>query len=103
MNATPSPGESRGGAMVTQVTEGTGKEPEHTHPPVTHSHDHWHVSHHHSGGLGDDFEHRAYWHTHAHNHNALTHSHDFSRADEEAHHDKEAHIHDHAAPTESPA
>ena len=42
---------------VRQGTEGEGKEPEHTHPAIEHSHDHWHVSHHHKGGLlGDDFD-----------------------------------------------
>lgn len=87
---------------MTERTEGDGKAGTHTHPAVEHSHDHWHVSHHHTGGLGDDFEHRAWWHTHAHNHNAITHSHDYSQQDEEQHHAKEAHIHDHADPTESP-
>jgi hypothetical protein len=88
---------------VRQRYEGDGKEPEHTHPATEHGHDHWHVSHHHKGGLGDDFEHRASWHTHIHNHAPLTHSHDYSREDEERDHTKEAHIHDHTAPTESPA
>ena len=88
---------------VRQRTEGEGKEPEHTHPATAHSHDPWHVSHHHTGGLGDDYEHRSSWHTHAHNHAPLTHSHDYSREDEERDHAKEAHVHDHTAPTESPA
>jgi hypothetical protein len=89
--------------MVRQSTEGTGKEPEHTHPAVTHSHDHYHVSHHHTGGPGEEWEHRTYWHTHEHNHSPLTHSHDYSRGEEEQHHAKEAHIHDHADPSHSPA
>ena len=88
---------------VRQWTEGEGREPEHTHPATEHGHDHWHVSHHHTGGLGDDFEHRASWHTHVHNHAPLTHSHDYSRENEERDHAKEAHIHDHTSPTESPA
>ena len=29
-----------------------------------HTHDHDHVTHHHKGGVLDEFEHRAYWHTH---------------------------------------
>jgi hypothetical protein len=33
----------------------------------------------------------------------LTHSHEFNKEDEEREHGKEAHIHDHAAPAESPA
>ena len=49
------------------------------------------------------FETPSYWHTHEHNHNLLTHSHDYGRQDEEGHHAQEAHIHDHAAPAESPA
>ena len=72
---------------------GEGQAPPHTHPAVTRTHDHYHVSHHHRGGPLVEFEHRASWHTHAHNRSALTHSHDYSREDEE---------HDHAAPTESP-
>ena len=87
--------------MVTQRTEGEGREPEHTHPPVEHTHDHWHVSHHVTSD--GQVEHRVSWHTHAHNHSELTHSHDYRRQEEEEHHAREAHIHDHAAPTESPA
>ena len=86
-----------------QRTDGQGNEPEHTHPARTHTHDHYHVSHHHKGGLLGEWDHRTYWHTHDHNHNALTHSHDYNQADEEMQHGKEAHVHDHAAPAESPA
>jgi hypothetical protein len=50
-----------------------------------------------------EWEHRTYWHTHDHNHSVMTHSHDYQRTDEETGHDKEAHVHDHAAPAESPA
>jgi hypothetical protein len=38
-----------------------------------------------------------------HTHPATEHSHDYRREDEERDHAKEAHIHDHTAPTESPA
>jgi len=86
-----------------QHTEGTGVQPEHTHNAEVHSHDHYHVSHHHTGELVPEFEHRTYWHTHDHNHNPLTHGHNYSREDEAVYHGKEAHIHDHAAPAESPA
>ncbi len=89
--------------MTAQRTEGRGDQPEHTHPAEQHSHDHYHVSHHHKGGLLGEWDHRTYWHTHMHNHNELTHSHDFSEADEEAQHGKESHVHDHAAPASSPA
>lgn len=81
-----------------QFTEGEGRAPEHTHPAVTHEHDHWHITHHVSDN--GQVEHRVYWHTHPHNHNELTHSHDYSVQQEEEHHAREAHIHDHAAPTE---
>jgi hypothetical protein len=81
-----------------QYTQGEGREPEHTHPAVTHEHDHWHVTHHVSDS--GDVEHRVYWHTHVHNHNAITHSHDYSQESEEQDHAKLAHIHDHAAPAE---
>jgi hypothetical protein len=57
--------------MTTQRTEGAGKQPEHTHPAATHTHDHYHVSHHHKGGVLTEWEHRTYWHTHEHNHNAV--------------------------------
>ena len=89
--------------MTVQKTEGDGKTPTHTHPAVTHTHDHWHVSHHHDGGDDGKFEHRAYWHTHEHNHTELTHSHDYGTEGEVEHHDREAHIHDHSQPAESPA
>lgn len=88
---------------VQQRTEGQGTEPTHTHEPLTHVHDHYHVSHHHKSGMLGEWDHRTYWHTHDHNHSLMTHSHDYKRDDEEEGHDKEAHIHDHAAPTESPA
>ncbi|MCL6567641.1 MAG: SDR family oxidoreductase, partial [Meiothermus silvanus] len=91
---------------IEQTVEGEGREHTHTHPAIVHSHDHYHVSHHHRSGLGGalgEFEHRTYWHTHDHNHTELTHSHDYDHTDEDEHHGKEAHIHDHAAPTHSPA
>ena len=86
---------------VLQRTEGRGDQPEHTHADAVHTHDHWHVSHHHGGLLGE-FSHRSYWHTHTHNHSAMTHGHDYDVKDEEREHDKEAHIHDHTAPATSP-
>jgi hypothetical protein len=88
---------------VEQYTEGQGKAPEHVHPAGRHTHDHYHVSHHHKGGMLGEWEHRTYWHTHEHNHSELRHSHDYDQADEEREHAKEAHIHDHSAPAQSPA
>ncbi len=86
---------------IRQYTEGEGREPEHSHPPVVHTHDHYHVVHYHREDGG--FDHREYWHTHEHNHSQLVHSHDFEQGDENDRHGKEAHIHDHAAPAQSPA
>jgi hypothetical protein len=89
--------------MVAQRIEGEGVEPHHTHEAVMHAHDHYHVSHHHMHGLMGEWEHRTYWHTHEHNHSELTHGHDYRQSDEDLGHAKEAHIHDHAAPADSPA
>jgi hypothetical protein len=66
-----------------------------------HEHDHYHVSHHHTAGAMDQWEHRTYWHTHEHNHAELKHAHDFDLQEEMANHAKEAHVHDHMAPTHS--
>lgn len=88
--------------QVPQTVEG---EHAHTHDAVVHSHDHYHVTHHHRSGIGGalgDFEHRTSWHTHGHDHGPLTHSHDYDHDDETAHHGKEAHVHDHSHPTVSP-
>lgn len=84
-----------------QRTEGQGAAGEHTHRAELHTHDHYHVSHHHAGGLLSEWEHRTFWHTHDHNHNDLVHSHDYSEEDEREMHAKEAHIHDHSAPTKA--
>jgi hypothetical protein len=86
-----------------QRPEGEGKAGAHTHPAVTHTDAHFPVSHHHKGGLGSEFEHRADWHTHAHTHGELPHSHDDRQEDEEREHAMDAHVHDHTAPTEAPA
>jgi hypothetical protein len=42
-------------------TEGHGNAPEHTHLAALHSHDHYHVSHHHRGSPLGEWEHRTYW------------------------------------------
>jgi hypothetical protein len=85
---------------IQQRIEGQGIVPAHTHDARMHEHDHYHVSHHHRGGLMGEWEHRTYWHTHDHHHRELAHSHDYSQQDEEEHHGKEAHTHDHAAPNQ---
>lgn len=81
--------------MATQQVEGIGKQPIHTHSAQTHTHDHYHVSHHHRAGPLGEWEHRTFWHTHEHTHGDLTHSHDYTQADEDQHHGKEAHNHRH--------
>ncbi len=85
---------------TTQSTAGEGKQPTHVHPETVHTHDHYHVSHHHKSGITGEWEHRTSWHTHEHNHAALTHSHDYSQDDEVSEHPKEAHVHDHTAPNQ---
>ncbi len=82
--------------------EGEGSQPEHSHRPLVHAHDHYHVSHHHDGSALGEWEHRTYWHTHEHNHEPLLHCHHYSASDEREEHGKEAHLHDHAAPARSP-
>lgn len=89
--------------MTMQRTEGEGKVPEHTHEALVHIHDHYHIAHFQSGGILGEWAHRSFWHTHEHNHNVLVHSHDYEREEEDAHHGREAHVHDHASPTRSPA
>jgi hypothetical protein len=80
---------------VQQRTEGARREPEHTHPAVSHTHDDYHLVHHHTLNPLGEWEHRTYWHTHEHQHSEIVHSHDYSQ-DERQHHGKEAHTHRHA-------
>lgn len=73
---------------------------EHSHPPIVHTHDHYHVSHHHTGGPLGEFEHRSHYHVHEHNHTPLVHGHKhLDEEDERRDHDGTAHIHDHESPT----
>ena len=77
---------------------------EHNHPGIVHTHDHYHVTHHHTGNLLGEFEHRSEYHQHEHNHSPLVHAHKGrDQGDESADHDKEAHVHDHAAPNLAPS
>ena len=77
---------------------------DHTHPAVVHSHRHHHVFHHPaSPGIFMRWDHRSFAHTHEHNHSEMTHSHTYKQEDEEKMHVEEAHVHDHAPPTQSPA
>jgi hypothetical protein len=73
---------------------------EHSHAPLVHSHDHYHVTHHHTGGVLGEFEHRTRYHLHEHNHAPLVHAHESqSKEDERDDHESTAHTHDHDAPT----
>lgn len=75
-------------------------EREHSHAPMVHTHDHYHVTHHHTGTVLGEFDHRSEYHQHEHNHAPLVHAHkDRDQGDESVDHDKEAHVHDHSAPT----
>ena len=73
---------------------------EHRHPALVHRHDHYHVTHHHTGGVLGEFEHRTRYHMHEHNHAPLVHGHDGQSSEEEwADHESTAHTHDHDDPT----
>ncbi len=74
-------------------------EQEHTHPAQVHSHDHYHVSHHHRGSPLGEFEHRSRYHAHEHDHGPLVHAHRMSVDEERTDHEGTAHIHDHSDPT----
>jgi hypothetical protein len=77
--------------VVQQRTEGVGNEPEHTHAATAHTHDHYHVTHHHTPNPLGEWEHRTYWHTDEHQHGEIVHS----QEDERLHHGKAAHTHHH--------
>ncbi len=84
-----------------QTTVGReANEQEHLHPAQVHGHDHYHVTHHHTGGPLGEFEHRAHYHSHEHNHAPLLHGHDHDPAKEDEDHDEEAHVHDHNEPVD---
>ena len=73
---------------------------EHSHAGLVHTHDHYHVTHHHTGGVLGEFEHRTRYHLHEHNHAALVHAHESQEpGDERSDHESAAHTHDHDAPT----
>ena len=79
--------------MSNAMPSGTGQttvgdeaqQQEHMHPAQVHSHDHYHVTHHHTGGPLGEFDHRAHYHSHEHD-------------NEDEDHGKEAHVHDHNEP-----
>jgi hypothetical protein len=69
---------------------------EHDHEELVHSHEHFHVTHNHTGRTGG-FEHLSSSHAHEHDHLGLRHSH-LPHQDFDREHIGEAHVHDHAAP-----
>jgi hypothetical protein len=64
-----------------------------------HDHEHTHVTHY--LRHGDEVEHMTATHSHQHNHPGVTHAHQ-PHEDPAKEHPREVHVHDHAAPTESP-
>jgi hypothetical protein len=82
-----------------QTTVGEkANEQEHVHPAQLHNHDHYHVTHHHTGGPLGEFDHRSHYHSHEHNHAPLVHGHGHDPNKEDEDHGKEAHVHDHNEP-----
>ena len=72
----------------------------HHHDAIVHEEKHFHVVHY--LPRGEDWNHLTSTHAHEHNHAEVTHVH-IPHRDVEGEHHREAHVHDHAAPAESPA
>jgi hypothetical protein len=73
---------------------------QHEHPAKVHTHDHYHVSHHHTKNPLAEFEHHANYHSHEHDHAAIRHGHSGrSQSNEAEQHDATSHMHDHVAPS----
>ena len=72
----------------------------HRHDALVHDHEHAHVTHY--LVQGEQWAHLTATHTHDHNHAPLTHAH-MPHRDQEKEHGREAHVHDHEQPAESPA
>jgi hypothetical protein len=73
---------------------------QHSHPEVVHTEKHFHVTHY--MPRGENWTHVQSTHTHEHNHPEVEHVHVRHDDPGEDHH-REAHIHDHARPAQSPA
>ena len=78
-------------AHVAHITEDRFEE--HEHPPVVHTHGHYHVTHNFREMTGG-FEHLSSYHEHEHDHAGVAHSH-YPHEDFESEHGGEAHVHDH--------
>jgi hypothetical protein len=59
-------------AMQTKQEVVGDKGHEHQHAAEVHTHDHWHVTHQHTGGPLGEFAHRSHYHMHEHDHAAPT-------------------------------
>jgi len=87
--------------MKAPIDQGVVDDVGHEHPAQVHTHDHYHVVHHHTKNPLSQFEHRGSYHIHEHDHAPLHHAHrDRSEEDERDDHDSTAHIHDHLTPVE---
>ncbi len=71
----------------------------HEHESIKHGHKHFHVTHY--LHQGENWGHLLSTHSHAHNHAGVEHVH-IPHRDVEKEHRREAHVHDHARPAESP-
>ncbi|MGI8586904.1 MAG: hypothetical protein ACR2M0_04350 [Chloroflexia bacterium] len=68
------------------------------HKTTVHTHDHWHVSHHHIGQGANEFEHRSTYHTHEHSHSGYEFEADHPEEHSDGDHASKAHVHDHSNP-----
>jgi hypothetical protein len=71
----------------------------HEHESIKHRHKHFHVTHY--LHQGENWGHLLSTHSHDHNHAGVDHVH-IPHRDVEKEHRREAHVHDHARPSESP-
>jgi hypothetical protein len=71
----------------------------HAHDAEVHQHEHTHVTHYRQHGR--EWEHLMATHDHRHNHPGVSHAH-APHVDPGKEHAREAHIHDHERPDQSP-
>jgi hypothetical protein len=98
INRRPSPrtGAGQGSLPVSKLKKFQG----HTHAPMTHTHEHMHITHYAAGRKPGNLEHLVSLHEHGHNHAAIEHAH-IPHRETQREHENEAHIHDHSHPDES--
>jgi len=71
-----------------------------SHPLVSHTHEHAHVTHYTNASQLGGVDHLLSVHEHLHNHAAMEHAH-LPHRNEDKEHRREAHIHDHSHPNDS--